>query len=356
MNQIDRFVYDGTLPDSFFRISEKIYQGSTIRPAEDPELIRTLFEMEALQHDIVIYTDHENFRLAGIFPKQEKGAYFGFWESTNSAELNVQVFRLLEADARERNRENLIGPINFSTYHQNRLRIGLHPSWSMFDKEPVNPTYYPDLLALVNFREKITYESRIVKKEDLPGLYVDKDNFIKAINKIPFDFIPLTPENWKRYEKEIFGLIDAIFSENPFYKPISFDQFKLIYNYKFSAKLCPHSSVILQDRASGRLVAISMCHPNYHSLYPTVKEPTFARDYSKLLHKTILAKTIGVHPDFRRLGLMNYIGAYGLLSLRELYDDVMFCLMRSDNFSVHFSNHVPYELARYALYEKNLVN
>jgi hypothetical protein len=33
---------------------------------------------------------------------------------------------------------------------------------------------------------------------------------------------------------------------------------------------------------------------------------------------------------------------------------VIFCLMRSDNFSLHFTNDYPYEAVQYALYHKVL--
>lgn len=355
MKAIDRIIYNGTLPENFFRIPEKIYQGTSVKPSENPDVTRTLFSMEAGQHDIIIYTDHENLRLTGIFPKNEDTAYFGFWESPNDQELHTHAFGLLETDALEKGRANLIGPINFGTYHANRLRIGEAPGWGMFDKEPVNPSYYPDLLTGINFKEKLTYESRLINRTNLPTLFANKSDFVKAISQIPFDFIPLTLDNWEIYERDIYELLHAIFSENPFYKAISFEQFKLIYNHQFAEKLCPHSSVLFKDRASGKLACICLCNPNYHSLYPAITSPNFARDFEKLEHKTLLAKTIGVHPDFRRLGLLNYIGAYGLLPLQnKIYDDVLMCLMRSDNYSTHFSNHVPYEAARYALYEKSL--
>ncbi|HMI04703.1 MAG TPA: hypothetical protein VK541_19600 [Pedobacter sp.] len=355
MSPIDRIVYQGTIPDSFFKIPEKIYEKSPVKPTEEPEAIRSFFAMEAIQHDIILYTDHEHFRLAGIFPKAEPAAYFGFWESVADSELHEQAFRLLENDAREKGRVNLTGPINFSTFQANRLRVGDSPSWGMFDKEPVNPVYYPDLLSAIGFQEKLTYETRLISRKNLPALFANKNEFVKAISQIPFDFITLNLENWKLYEHDIFQLMHIIFKENPFYKAISYKQFQIIYSHRFAEKLCPHSSVLIRDQASGQLVAICMCQPNYHALYPSVKEPDFARDFEKLNHKTLMAKTFGVHPDFRRQGLLNYMGAYGMLTLIDgIYEDVLLCLMRSDNYSAHFSNNIPYESAKYALYEKIL--
>lgn len=354
MNTIARIPYDGQLPSSFFDIPERVYAGTTVRPAEDPGFTSSLFEIEARRNDIVIYTDHQHIRLTGIFPKEGGEAYFGFWECTANPELNLAAFDLLFKELKGRSYKRLVGPINFSTFHHYRLRTSKTPEWKMFDREPVNPDYYPEYLTQAGFKVMTTFESRMVTKVLMPDFFADKSRFLEAVSTIPFDFIPLNPENWRIYENEIYTLVHAIFSENPFYKAISEHQFKLIYNDKFARKLCPHSSVLFRDQASGRLACISMCQPNYHALYPDITTPEFHRDFDRLPHKTMLAKTIGVHPDFRRQGLLNYIGAYGMLALKTFYDDVIFCLMRSDNYSIHFSDRIPYHSVSYALYEHEL--
>lgn len=354
MKQIDRIIYTGSLPDSFFDLPDKIYEDLPFKPEEDSSIITTLFKIEAERNEIIIYTDHNDVRLAGIFPAKDDNAYFGFWETTNDASLHKQPFTLLEADTLKRNRSTLIGPLNFNTYHNYRLRVGTFPTWDMFDREPVNPDYYPALLQQSGFYTKATFESRLIKKENIPDVYIEKAALLEELKKIPFDFIPLNEANWQLYEDEIFELIHAIFNRNPLYKTISATQFKLLYNHDFSRKLCPHSSVIFRHQSSGKLAAISMCHPDYHSLYSKVKTPDFERDFSGLKKKVLLAKTVGVHPDFRQQGLMNYMGAYGMLSFRDWYDEIIFCLMRSDNYSLHFTDSVSYEPAKYVLYEKRL--
>ncbi|HEX8461607.1 MAG TPA: hypothetical protein VF623_09260, partial [Segetibacter sp.] len=155
-------------------------------------------------------------------------------------------------------------------------------------------------------------------------------------------------------EEQIFELIEAIFSQNPLYKSISFAQFKLLYNHSFAKKLCPYSSVIFRDKETGQLAAISLCYPDYNTLPSGTSSPDFATDFIKLDKKILLAKTVGVHPKYRKQGLMNYMGAYGMLSFRNYYDEVIFCLMRSDNFSLHFTNNIPHEKAKYVLYEKRV--
>lgn len=346
--------YAGVLPDSFFALAAKPYRHAGFKPGEDPDFTRRLFDLEAARNDLVVFTDEQDLRLVGIFPREGEEAFFGFWETSQDLALNQEAFALLEAEARRRHVRHLVGPMNFNTFHAYRLRLGPAP-WGMFDREPVNPVYYPDLLTQLGFAVCTTFESRLVKKDAVPDVYADKQQFLQELGKIPFDFIPVNPETWLQYEEEIFGLVQAIFSRNPAYRPVSKEQFRLLYHPGFAARLCPASSVLFRHQASSRLAALSFCLPNYQALdLPPGVAPVFADDFPRLTKKTLLAKTVGVHPDFRRQGLMSFLAAYAMFSFRELYEEVLFCLMRSDNFSTHFTNGLPYESVTYALYHKQL--
>ena len=347
MTPIDRIPYTAALPARFFSV--------TADSDEDPAFISQLFEMEATRNELILYIGNPHIRLVGIFPNQSDEAFFGFWETTNDLALNQLAFSLLEADARQRNRRLIIGPLNFNTFHSYRLRLNV-PSWNRFDREPVNPTYYPELMNQLGFGVRSLFDSRMIRKKDIPIAYVAKQELLAGLRHIPFDFIPLNPDTWQQYEDELTELVHQVFSANPAYKPISKEQFQLLYNRQFAQKLCPYSSVLFRDKASGRLVAMSFCLPNYQSLtFPPGDTPNFARDFPQLTKKVLLVKSVGVHPAFRKQGLMSYIGAYGMLRFQELYDEVIFCLMRADNFSRHFSDNLPYEAAQYALFERNLV-
>ena len=357
MTTIDRLVFTDTLPEFFFFGFGHAVAG--YRSDEQSTAVRALFRMEAARSEIIIYntllTEHSFLQLVGIFPNDSTEAYFGYWETVDDATLNQRAFALLEYDARQRGRTVLIGPINFNTFHRYRLRLPPVPSWGRFDREPVNPVYYPALLEQLSFRVRSRFESRLLKPETIPELYRQKESFITGLPKIPFDFIPLTPDVWQEYETELFTLTDVIFRENPAYKPIPKAQFALLYNRRFAEQLCPYSSVLVRDRPSGRLVGLSFCQPNYQSLaFAPDEPPNFERDYPRLTNRTLLVKTVGVHPGFRGRTLMSCLGAYAMLHFRELYTDVIFCLMRTDNFSRHFSDGLPYERAEYALFEKPL--
>lgn len=351
MKPLDLIPYAGVLPASFFQIPARVYD-QILRPPEDERAVSQLFADEAPRHDIVLLTDHECLRLVGIFPKDDPAtAFFGFWETTDDPALNRDAFTLLADEARRRGRSRLLGPLNFTTYQSYRLRLGGVPSWGHFDREPFNPTYYPALLEGLGFAPVQHFESRLIRPDTVPQVFGEKAALLAALDQLPYDFIPLDAAAWAAHEPEIFELVQQVFGTNPAYRAIPYAQFRRLYNPTYAAGLCPHTSVLFRDQTTGRLAALSLCHPNYAPLGLS-EPPDFHRDFPRLPEKTLLAKTVGVHPDFRKRGLMNALGAYGMVPFRERYEQVIFCLMRADNPSLYFSNGLPVEVARYALFER----
>jgi GNAT superfamily N-acetyltransferase len=354
MNRIERIPYNGELPESFFAISQHIYSALSYQADEDPASTTLLLQQKASTHDIILYTDHQDLRLVGIFPHEGEQAYFAYWETSKEVEKSRQAFSLLQADARAKAKTSISGPYHFNTFHRYRLRLD-EPNWQVFDREPVNPVYYADLLAAIGFLPSLHFESRLIRSRDIPALYQDKQFFLKSLQQRPFSFIPLMPQHWQQFEQEIFELVQAIFSQNPGYRSVPEQEFRLLYNQDFAEKLCPYSSVLFQDTRTGRLAAMSFCHPNYSALnLGPGQAPVYARDFPKLKKKVMLAKSVGVHPDYRQQGLMSYLAAYAMQSFHALYDEALFCLMRSDNHSLQFTQGLPYEKARYALYRKDI--
>lgn len=355
MNQIERIPYNGTLPESFFLIPNKIYSNLDFIPEENSEEVKALFDLKRRDHEIILYTDHTDLRLVGMFPNAGTSAYFGYWETSDTNSLNKIAFDQLEIDAKNHGKISLVGPMHFNTFHRYRLRLGDTPSWKMFDREPVNPAYYPKLLESLQYEITLNYESRLIPSSQIKEIYKDKQEFVAKIKELPFKIIPLTPENWQQYEQEIFELIEAIFNRNAGYKAVDISEYRLLYNQQFAEKLCPHTASLFKDETSGKLVALTFCHPNYKPVIATPAGiPSFQLDYPKLKEPTMLAKSSGVHPDFRKMNLMNYSGAYAMLTFKELYKDTIFCLMKTDSYSRHFTDGIACEKACYALYEKNL--
>lgn len=354
MKKIDRIIFEGILPESFFTILPGIYANLPFDSNDNEIATRKLFLEQHSGKEIIIYTDHHNIRLTVIFDNAEGEARFGFWETTDDTELNIAAFNLLFTDARKRDVTKVIGPINFNTFNAYRIRNGNFPSWNKFDKEPVNPKYYESILKKMGFDEMHIYESRMIKSGDIPKVYEEKQALLNEVRNLSFNIIPLNENTWLQYEEDIYTLVLDIFAQNPVFNAIDKSSFLKLYNTTYAKGLCPHSSVLFINRQNNKPVAMSFCHPNYSSLQlPYNVAPDFSRDYEKLKQKILLAKTIGVHPAYRQRGLMNYLGAYAMLSFKQYYNEVIFCLMRSGNYSLQFTKDLPYESAVYALYQKS---
>lgn len=349
-----RIQFDNDLPESFVAISRTVYKGLELKNTESHEAILKQLLLFKENQDLIIYTDDENVRMIGIFPPDSDLAYFGYWESTDAPELNKQAFDLLKEDSKNKGYKELIGPINFNTYLPYRVRVGKFPSWVQFDKEPVNPTYYLNLLIDNGFKICNEYESRMITKETIKDVYFSKESILNDLKTIPFDFIPITSVFWSEHREELYHLIHETFCVNPYYRKITFEQFNSIFTDTFVARLCPHSSVTFRDQKTGKLAAISLCHPNYMELAESNENISFDTHYHLLKKKTLLAKSVGVHPQFRSNGLMNFLGAYGMISFQEYYEEVLFCLMREGNFSLRFSDYFPHDKSVYALFNYKL--
>lgn len=335
-------------PDHFYTIAEVIYKDLPYRPEEEKHQTERLLEFAKESFEVILVTDRKNVRLLGMYPPGKSTAYFGFWETTNDFEACKKAFDVLFVNLKDRGYRRVEGPLNFNTFHRYRLRLGT-PSWKMFNREPVNPEYYPEFLKKLGFKYHHTYQSRLLNTNVVPEVYQSKKELMDSVRDLPFEFIPLNPETWAEKELEIFELINRIFGLNPGFQAIPIEEFRLLYNADYAAQLCPHTSILLAERGTGKLVAISLCHPNY-KLLNLSEPPVFEKHYPLLKHRTLLAKTQGVHPNFRKQGLMNYLGAYGMLSFRKYYDDIIFCLMRADNPSLRFTDSFAYEQVEYATY------
>jgi GNAT superfamily N-acetyltransferase len=351
---LDRLPYQGELPASFDTVGRQLYAGLGYAPDDEPAA--QLCAQLAATHDIVFYTDHWNLRLAGLFPKEGgEVAYFGFWETAGLLLPNQLAFDQLLQDAAARGVKKVQGPLHFSTYFRYRLRLGPVPSWKQFNREPVNPPYYPGLLEQLGFQPVLRFESHCLRAANVPQVYEQQRAVQEQLQQSPFEFIPLVPGTWAALEDEIFELIHQVFSQNPSYRPVGIAQFRLLYNEAYAEGLCPHTSVLFRHRASGKLAALSLCQPNYHPLGRAVNaHPVFARDYRRLTTRTLLAKTVGVHPDFRGQGLQALLAAYAMQKFRAYYDNAIFCLMRADNLSLRFLKDLPTEVAHYALFEREV--
>ncbi|HCS21309.1 MAG TPA: hypothetical protein DIW47_12240 [Bacteroidetes bacterium] len=350
---MNRHPFDGSLNQGFFSVFKEIY---ALKPeALQHEIERTLalFRLRESQEEVYLVYD-EKVRLAGIFPAQGEIAYFGFWDGVCDLSSHKKAFQFVSEEAAKRGYKTLLGPINFNTFHSYRIRLQTPQAWTSFPGEPHNPDYYADLLKDCGFTISGRFNSHYISSEEVEKLYTRQEHYLQSLEDIPFEKIPVNAAFWEARLPELFSLIQSIFSANPNYHQVTFEEFCLDYGKAYGRMICPHTSVVFKDKSSGEWAAISLCLPNYHELKGVQGPYSFEEHYPLLTRKTFLAKTVGVHPKFRNRHLMRYLAAYGMLRFPQFYEDAIFCLMRDDNISNSFTARHQKEIVNYALFRRSL--
>ncbi|MBI1223506.1 MAG: hypothetical protein GC180_12965 [Bacteroidetes bacterium] len=345
-----RHPFKGSIPSAYFNPMQKVYANDVL-PYQKKKM-EELCQLRGVGDQIIFYFN-EKAALTGIFPPGNK-ALFGYWDAELDLVASAELFHALEEDAKQLGYEKIQGPVNFNTFHSNRIRLKAGESWTSFPGEPANPDYYQDLLIASGFQLVQRYASHFIDARTVQVVYARQQLYLDTLSEIPFEAIPLNATFWKEHLIEIHQLLHKVFSENLAYSPISFDEFKMEFGEDFGARLCPHTSVIFRDKESGEWAAISLCLPNYHELELVKDNFQFERDYPHLKRKTFLAKTVGVHPDYRNRRLMHYLAAYGMLKFPAYYEDAIFCLMREGNISNSFTARIKKEEVFYGLFEKEI--
>ena len=360
-----------SLPDGFFDIAKSVYATHPLWIAESETQIRQQFSASNGYFDYAkaqIFLAEGCARLVGFFNPQntienEPVAYFGFWETHNHFDVNEQLFAEFESWAKQQGATRIYGPINFSTYGDNRLRIDGFDN-KPFIGEPANPEYYPQFLQQLGFTIKYGYASYI--HEDSRALAIQMQTPLeKALEGLAasslgqFTIEKLDGETWMSHLDQLYPLVDMIFKQNFAYTPISETTFKAQCGESFAKKLCPKTSVIVKDE-HGDIAGFFLVYPDYSELVNqsglgiSVGEVNYHEHYPLLVKPRLaLAKTGGIHPKYRSSGLFTIMSMQLTVWSHDYYEHISGAMVREDNHSIHYAKVGPVE-RRYGLFEKAL--
>lgn len=358
-----------SIPASFLDVPHVIYQNDLSWIPESRQDVLSQFSKANpwFNHgESVIAVNDGKSRIAGFFSPEmqingEPVAYFGYWESVNDLEANRPLFSALEEWAREKGATRLYGPINFSTFGAYRIRTGGFEQGA-FPGEPYNPSYYQDLLRGLGFEtnEDLEYRSFPV---DIPAFLEASSREYNALKRridSRLKVEQLTADIWLDKIEEFYQLIDQIFGQNFAYTPVSKAQFKTSMGLSFAEKLCPLSSMIAWGK-EGEIAGFFLAFPDYSPLQnqgagnARLDQVSFAHDFGNLPRpRTMLLKTVGTHPKYRRFGLGSYLGLEGCRLAQDKYDRVIAALLKSDNPSTNFPRRHIQTNRTYALFSKRL--
>ena len=364
--------WDGqqALPDDFVQLPYYIYAHDPFWLGEDEASLRAQFSHHNSwfsQGQAWLGVVPQQARLAGFFqPTQridgEAAAFFGFWESTNSLEANELLFAEFSQWAQQQGAKHIYGPINFTTFAANRLRLD-HFERGAFPSEPWNPPYYPALLAQLGYQVRYRYLSTFSPLNDI--ITAIGQDYLRVKPKLEqhFNLLAMTPEFWLANLPELYGFVDEVFGANFAYTPISFETFQAHCGESFALKFCPKTSVLATTK-EGRIAGFFLVYPDYSPLMRITGEHSISAaainyaEHYRLLPKprTALAKTGGVHPDFRAFGLFTAMSCELSFRARGHYEIMAGALVREDNASLKFAaRHGTARTHQYALYQQKII-
>jgi hypothetical protein len=360
-----------SLPDVFFDIAKSVYANNPFWIAENEIQIRQQFSESNgyfNQAKAQVFVIDDCARLVGFFNpgnviEGEQVAYFGFWETHDDFDVNAQLFAEFESWAKQQGAQRIYGPISFSTYGDNRLRIDGFDN-KPFIGEPANPEYYPQFLQQLGYDIKYGYASYI--HEDSRGLAMQMQAPLEqALTRLEqsdlgkFSIEKLDGETWMSHLDQLYPLVDMIFKQNFAYTPISEATFKAQCGESFAKKLCPNTSVLVKDE-QGDIAGFFLVYPDYSELVNqsglgvSVSDVNFHEHYPLLAKPRLaLAKTGGIHPKYRSSGIFTIMSMQLTVWSHDFYEHISGAMVREDNHSIHYAKVGPVE-RRYGLFEKAL--
>ncbi len=363
------------VPNDFLDLREKIYCRDSMEIPEDRAAITAQFSASNpwLAHNEAASMCVEGQARTAVFApgslliEGKRACFFGFFESLDppgDAEATQAVLAQAESWARKRGAESLFGPINFSTYNNYRIRLDAEPGAITFPGEPYNPGYYRELLEVCGYSLHQGYRTQIAPIAHLDQARSAREACRTAIETQGFTIQPLSHDKWLSSIDEFQLLVESTFRQNFAYTPMSRAMFSQVCGPSFIQKADPEVSVVCLG-PGGEIAGFFLVYPHYGPLVTRSagnrRLPVDALDFAthwpqlqSLGHKVAIAKTVGVHPAFRRKGIMDAMSLAALDQGEKRYERWFGALIRDDNPSRNFGDSWETAGRTYGLFSKCL--
>jgi ribosomal protein S18 acetylase RimI-like enzyme len=256
------------------------------------------------------------------------------WYEAADAEAGVALLRRAQELLAGGGAVRMLGPINGGTWARYRLALPDPETRAnrAFLTEPQNPAGYPAHFEAAGFAPVLEYESRLVARGTPAAEGMDA-----ARERLRDAGVRVRGLDLAAYDAELRAIFDlslAAFAGNPLYTPISFLDFRAMYD-RVRPLLDP-SLVRLAHDADGRLLAFVFALPD------ALADPAQPR---------IVLKTLATAPEARGLGLGTVLTAEIDRLGAERGAHVIHALMHVSNASMRISAGARSTLfRRYALY------
>lgn len=249
----------------------------------------------------------------------------GHYETIDST-AGVLLLNKAKEYLANRHAKMILGPINNSTWERYRLVLPKTSEDPTFDPpvflgEPQNPSDYPLHFINAGFTIIDNYESRIV--HDLNQRQSKAQSLRSKMDRLKISVRPIDLENFDQQLHEIYLLSSQMFSVSPFYQPIDFKHFKMLY--EDIIPILDPEFIILARNKNHQLIGFIFAYPDLYSM-------------QEGLTGRLVFKTIAVSDNFRSSGLSLFLcDQLHLKAYEKGYASVIHALMHSDNNSLKLS-------------------
>ncbi len=356
---------------AFAELPEKVYADDAYWLGEDLTALQQLYSTPVSKRTPALWLDciPGEARLAASFaPTQEidgkPTAFFGYWEGSDNTANHRDLFQQAEDWARQQGAQQVLGPINLSTFNAYRVRLN-HFDSGAFPGEPYNPPYYAELLEQLGYRKEKTFHSWLGPLEGrVAALSALMEPVREQLESEGLTFSLLTPEIWLDRLDAFYDYVDQIFGNNYAYTGIRREAFIQSYGPALAKRLCPNCSVLVTHQDDS-IAGFFLGFPDYGPISRAVKgqiRPISELGYEDFLNydgrRLMLGKSGGVHPDYRQKGLFGLMAYLMMKWGGELYNWAGAVMVREDNPSARTGqlvfNQADDQRRDYALYLKEL--
>lgn len=250
-------------------------------------------------HGILILKDEIPVAKAILsWRKESVTGNLGFIDWINDSNVAQTLMREIDEMAAQAGLSNIKTPVDMNFFIKYRIKMpgGGHPLFG----EPLYPDYYHDLFKLTGYEVIGTWDTYKVRKGHIIKSFFRKRKQLNHRSH-PYDkeltVRSVQLSQWERDLKIVFELFVKSFSQMADYEPITFEQFKLVYD-DFKYIIHPWFSYIVE--LHGMPVGFSINYPDPLAILKSIEG-------KKLSKIAMLWLFIRLRTNFKTI-MMTYVG------------------------------------------------
>lgn len=251
-------------------------------------------------------------RISGILQNasnekwNQKRVRFTRFDCINNQEVANKLFKTIELWAREKNMEEVVGPLGFSDLEREGLLIEGFNELSTFE-EQYNYDYYQQLIENLGYQKEVDWEERQLKlKEDLDDRIHRLSSIMMRKYKLHFGTAKNIKQFLKKYGDGFFEILETTYDQIYGTTPLTQKtKENLIKSFRLIVSL-DLVNVILDENE--KIVCFALCFPSLSNALVGTNGKLTIPTTIKLLKaikkpKSIDLGLIGVLPEYAMKGI-----------------------------------------------------